>query len=170
MAPSLSKSSSFNSNNQTNLSFNLPLLPHILWVQHHEKSFLLYYHSHLQDHISLCPRSCSCLLESPYRLLLVPIAEELVQLAKNLQSCTFSQHLCLLALISSTPRSLPLKVESWDLRLKSKFCGLNRGSFALIHLIWWGELRSSVEEGLEKRLLTMSQKATYKGLYSYTTI
>lgn len=138
------------------------LLPHILWVQHHEKSFLLYYHSYLQDHISFCPRCFSCLLESPYGLLLVPIAKELVQLAKNLQSCASSQHLCLLALISYTPRSLPLKVESWDLWLKSKLCGLNLGSFALIHLIWWGEFRSSVEEGLEKSLLTMTQEAIYK--------
>ena len=65
------------------------LMLQVLYINHHERNIcLLHHHSHPWEHLSACPRVCDCLLTSPYRLLLVPIA---ITLVTNLQSSASRQ-------------------------------------------------------------------------------
>lgn len=56
-----------------------------------EEVFFLYHDSHPQGHLSICPEVRSCLPKSPYGLVLVPVAKDLVQLMTNLQLYASSQ-------------------------------------------------------------------------------
>ena len=59
---------------------SIRLMPHVLWVRHHERGFYLqYHHSNSIPHLPLCLRVRGHLPESPYGVLLVPINKEFVQ-------------------------------------------------------------------------------------------
>lgn len=72
-----------------------------------EEVFFLYHDSHPQGHLSICPKVRICLPKSPYGLVLVPMAKDLVQLMKIFNYMPHLSHLYQLALISSIPPPLP---------------------------------------------------------------